>query len=154
MRQKFFITAVFIFALTLILGVPQAQACKSCSYQQKSLKEKFFHKAHHFLKSKEQLGLSDEQVSKIKSVKIDMKKDLIMKDAEIEVIAIDIKSQLWKEEIDVNAVHALIDKKYDIKKAKTKSLVQAIADLKSVLTDKQKKTLKDSWKESKGSKKQ
>ena len=106
------------------------------------MESKFYQKAMVIISNQEELGLSDEGVKKIKDLKIATKKDLIAKKAEIELIAIDIKAALWEDTVDVNAVNALIDRKYDLKKDKTKSLVSAYVTLKGMLTKEQVKTLK------------
>ena len=71
----------------------------------------------------------------------------------IYIIAIDIKSAMWEDTIDVNSTNALIDKKYDLKKEKAKALVAAYAELKSMLTDEQQKKLKSLCKDNKDKKK-
>ena len=86
------------------------------------------------LSNKEELGLSDEQVNKVKELKMNTKKDIIRKDAEIEILALEIKSEMWKDPADTVAVNKLVDKKYDLKKETTKALVAGCAALKDVLT--------------------
>lgn len=110
---------------------------------QEDMGDQFCDKAMMILKNREELGLSEEQIKKVKDLKMSVKKDLIRKKADIEIIALDIKSAMWGDVIDVNAVNALIDRKYDLKKEKAKSLVAAHAALKTVLTEEQKKKLKD-----------
>lgn len=102
----------------------------------------FCQKAMLIVKNQEELGLSDEEVNKIKDLKVAMKKDMIRKKAEIDVLALDIKAGLWGDEIDVTALNSLIDKKYELKKEKAKSLIAAYASLKNMLTEEQRKTLK------------
>jgi len=108
--------------------------------------KKFSHKAGWILKSQEDLGLSDEQVKKIKDLKYETQKDLIRKKAEIEIIAIDIKAKLHEDTIDAASINSLIDKKYDLKKEKAKALVGAYIALKDTFTEEQKAKLKDLWK--------
>ncbi|MFC2092125.1 hypothetical protein ACFLTD_05070 [Elusimicrobiota bacterium] len=67
---------------------------------------------------------------------------MIRKKADIEIIALDIKSKMWEDDIDVEAINGLIDKKYDIKKSKAKNLVAACAKLRSILSAKQRAKLK------------
>ena len=130
-------------------GHQYAYDCKKTKGHKKDFGGKVFHKAHFLLKSKEELGLSDKQVKKIKDLKLEAKKDLITKKAEIEVLALDIKAKMHEEKIDTKAINKLIDKKYELKKAKSKSLVGAYAALKNVLTKEQKKKLKGLYKKCK-----
>ena len=152
------LTAVSLMAATVpALAMPPV--CSRCQQegsgcpmaaQKKGLKEKFLKKAHKLLMHQEELKLSEEQVGKIKNLKHSVKKDLVMKEAQIEVIGMDVKALLWEDVIDVDKVNALIEQKYDIKKAKAKMLVKAMADLKDILTDEQKKMMKDLNKDKSG----
>lgn len=140
----------------LVMGTAAyARACTFCPMKHNeghfkqndfSLKDQFYHKAHYILENQEALGLSEDQIEKIESLKLETKKGLILQEAEIEVLAIDIKSKLHEDTIDVKGIDALIDKKYDLKKANTKALIKSFADLKNLLTPEQKKTLKALWK--------
>lgn len=135
-----------VLALVVIFGsvVSKAHACdgkKGKSYQW-SLKDKFFKKAHFMLKSKADLQLSDKQAAKIKDLKFKTKKDLVMKEAEIEVVKIDITAALHKDVIDLKVVNSLNDKKYKLKKNKANAIAESFAALKNVLSDDQKQKLK------------
>lgn len=102
----------------------------------------FYKKAMLIIKNQAELGLSDEEVKKVKDLKMAAKKDLIRKNAEIEVLVLDIMAAMWEDTINLEAVNALIDKKYELKKEKTKSIVAACATLKTMLTKEQQKQLK------------
>jgi len=103
---------------------------------------KFYKQAMLIITNQEELGISDAEVKTIKDLKIATKKDLIAKKAEIDLIAIDIKAALWEDTIDLGSVNTLIDRKYELKKQKTKALVAAYAALKGMLTKEQIKNLK------------
>jgi hypothetical protein len=107
-----------------------------------SLDTKFFDKVRLALKNQEELRISDEQYEKLKTLKTNTKKDLIKRKAEIDIIGVDIKSKLWEDAIDTKSINKLIDQKYELKKAKTKALVEAYAAFQNILTDDQKKKLK------------
>ena len=97
----------------------------------------------------EDLGLSDDQIAKIKALKLDVKKELIQQNADIDIPGIDIKAEMYADTIDVDAINKLISKKYDLKKAKAQYLVTKYAQLKNILTAEQKDKLKDIWKQCK-----
>ena len=99
--------------------------------------QKVIGKAHMMMVYADEIGLSEEQVGKIKDIKIKLKKDMIMKGAEIDVLKVDIMAALYADKIDKDAVDAMIDKKYELKKAKAKELVGACINLQSVLTEEQ-----------------
>jgi len=110
------------------------------------LEDKVEKKAQMILKNKDELGLSDEQVKKVKDLMLESQKETIKQNAAIETIALDIKSKMWGETVDAEAVNALIDKKYDLKKAKAKFSVTAYAQLKNILTEEQRDKLKELYK--------
>ncbi len=91
---------------------------------------------------------NDHIILKDKSdgIKIDIKKDLIQRKAKIDLIVVDIKAQMWEDKINTKAINKLIDQKYELKKAKAKSLLQAYVSLKKILTDEQKERLKELFK--------
>ncbi len=108
--------------------------------------KKFYKKAMFLLTNEDELELSAQQVEKIKNLKHETKKELILLDAKIDVLAVDIKALLWADAIDVNAINKLIDQKYDLKKQKAKLLVSSYASLKGVLTSEQMDKAKELWK--------
>ncbi|MCQ9206365.1 MAG: hypothetical protein NG740_00565 [Omnitrophica bacterium] len=110
-------------------------------------------KAYFLLKNKEELGLSDKQIDKIKKLKLSVKKDAIKKSAEIEVLALDIKAGLWKDKANSAALGKLIDKKYKLKAEKAKAAIGAYVALKKVLTKPQKAKMKGLFKKCKVSEK-
>ena len=113
------------------------------------LEDKFMHKVHFILSNQDELGMSDEQVQKIKELKIETKKDLIRTKADIEILSLDIKSELSKSAINAKTVKQMIDKKYGLKSEKAKALVDAYATLKGMLPEEQKRKMKELWKKSK-----
>lgn len=126
---------------------------KACAKKgDKGFDKKLFCKMHFILVNKDEIGLSDSQEKEITELKIGTKKDLIMKKAEIDVIVVDIKMHMYGDKINLDAVNKLIDKKYDIKKAKAKVLVGASAKLKEILTKDQTEKLKKLCKQQKGCK--
>ena len=56
---------------------------------------------------------------------------------------------LFEHQIDTESVNKLIDEKYKIKVAKTKSLVDQFAKLKAVLSEDQYDKMKEVWREQK-----
>lgn len=141
-NKKWIVSAIALAVFTMASSVAMAVHYGGSHSYHKSIKDKFFGKAHKVLIHEDEIGLSQEQHDKIVALKVATKKDLIMKEAEIETIAVDIRSALYRDPINVETVGALIDKKYEIKKAKTKMLLGAYATLKSTLTEEQKAKMK------------
>ena len=139
MNRKLIIFPLIVLFL-IFSCVPQmakADGGKKKGGYHKGLDDKIFYKAKAMLKNQEELGLSDKQIDKIKELKTAVKKELITRGAEIDLIKVDIKAHLYEEKIDVPAINKLIDEKYKLKSAKAKYLVKTYAALKSVLTKKQ-----------------
>ncbi len=103
----------------------------------------FLRKAHLILMKANELGLSDEQIQKIKTLDYNLKKSFIKDDADIKSLALDTREATGKDDIDLNTVNSLIDKKYAAKAEKVKDDIQAYANLKKILTLEQNKKLKE-----------
>ena len=122
MKTKTIILAT-ILSVGLICSATYDSYAGHCSGGgKKRLSDKLFMKASLILSHSESLGLTEDQVQQIKKLKLDTKKDLIMKKAEIDTVKVDIKSALWEPSIDLDAVNPLVEKKYEIKKAKSKAI--------------------------------
>jgi hypothetical protein len=93
----------------------------------------------------DEIGISDDQVSKIETLKADFKKGLIKNEAEIKIASVDIKSELMKDDTNLNTVNTLLDKKYLIKAQVAKDSAAAYVSLKKILTADQQKKMKDLW---------
>ncbi|MDD5085795.1 MAG: Spy/CpxP family protein refolding chaperone, partial [Candidatus Omnitrophica bacterium] len=139
---------VLVLALAMLINLPAAQAYggghgeKGKSCRMGDISEKVFHKAHSICAGMEELGLSDEQIKKVKDLKIAAKKDLIRKESEIALVDVDMQAALWADPIDTKILSELIDKKYELKKAMAKDMIKAYTDMESVLTAEQKSKLK------------
>ena len=140
MKKVFMAVAV----LTLLIGVftTQSFACEGLKGDS-GISDKFFKKAYLILDRYGELQLSDEQISKIKQLKNEVKKELIRKDADLEVLNIDFRSAMHQANMDVKALNALADKKFDVQKKKMKFFIKSIADLKGILNEEQLTKLKE-----------
>ena len=119
---------------------------KRGGYQKDGLDRKIYHKAGFMLMNEKELGLSEEQAARIKEIKYDTKREMAKRDAEIELVKIDIKEKMYQDKIDVKAIQPLIDSKYELKKARAQYLLQQYAAIKGVLTEGQMEELKAIWK--------
>ena len=145
------IAVVLVMILTVAVASSFAYEVghkKSKGYYKES-KSKVESKAHMILKNRGELGLSDEQIKGVKELMLKSKKDSIKQKAEIEIIALDINSKKQDDTMDIEAINALIDKKYELKKEKAKSSVAAYIQLKSILTEEQQVKLKELYKKCK-----
>lgn len=106
----------------------KAQKCK-IGQLKKNAKMLWLHKDH--------LKLTDEQLDQIKDIKHSAIKDIIRLKADIDVTKVDIKSEMWMEQIETGKVNKLIDQKYASKNNIAKTYVKALADMQKVLDDDQ-----------------
>ena len=151
MRKRALVGMALALAFTLVSAAsfaeegacPKGQGCYG-TFGNKG--DKVATKAALILKNKEELGLTAKQEDQINALLLKSKKDSIRQDAEIEILGLEIKDKMREDAINLKEINPLIDKKYDLKKAKTKSSLAAYAELKSILTDKQRETLKGLYK--------
>ena len=143
------ILSVFVLVLAISsLSMADTGSGHKCMKHVLALENKIFHKLHAAMANKEELKLSDEQVVQLRDLKMNVKKDMIKRKAEIDLIDVDIKSKLWEDVINKKETDKLIDQKYELKKAKAKALIDVYAELKTILSDKQKNKLKKIMKQS------
>jgi Spy/CpxP family protein refolding chaperone len=153
MQKIFSLLFIAVVALAVISSSAFSGECPMDKYNAKeahgkgdskmSLEDAFSKKIHVIMFSSEEMGLSAEQSEKIHALKYSVKKSIIKNDAEIDTLALDIKEALGKDNIDIGAVNSLIDKKYAVKAQKTKDVVAACANLKTILTTDQQNKMKE-----------
>ena len=159
MRRNLLLTIALVLTFGLLQSVSFADCgsreCgkKDCKHRpsecgkkdckDKPLDKKVLKKLHMIFEHQEELGISDDQLAKIKELKVALKKDLIQKQADIDLVKVDIRSALYEDEINLNSVDKLIDQKYETKKSKSKQVVSTLAQLKKILTKDQMDNLKN-----------
>lgn len=137
-----------ILAMSVWLLVPNMAEARYMHHEkdrQMHITDKFFMKAHFILENKDEIGLTEEQVDQIVDLKVQAKKELIRKEADIEILGVDFWMKLKDNPVDVEAVNGIVDQKYELKKDKTKSFVGHYAKLKGILTEDQMKKVKELW---------
>jgi len=145
MNQRTGGTVFFLACYLAMFALPMAYAGddQKCGKCRQGLDSKVIKRIHLAIENQDELKASDSQIEKIRELKIALKKDLIQRKAAIDLIGVDIKNKLWADDIDKNEINELIDRKYELKKAKAKSLVEALIELKDILNDEQEEKLKD-----------
>lgn len=147
MKKSTVFIACFLFAFMLLMAAANAYASGMCSGKDKGhgwgLEDMFFHKAGSALCNSTELGLTEEQMTKIKALKLKAKKEDIRLGADIAIIALDIDEAMHADTIDVAAVNALIDKKLALKKEEMQFFVNSYAEFKNILTKEQRDKLKE-----------
>lgn len=138
--MKRFILAGLMVTSLLFFAPADAHACKKgCDKDTKKVCKisKIKKTAKMLWKSQECLGITDEQMAKIKDAKYDGVKNIIKLKSEVDLIKVDLKRAMWSPMIDTSAVHKLIEKKYDTKAKIAKSYVSTIAKFQEALTEEQ-----------------
>jgi len=113
------------------------------------LAHKVFFKANFYLKNAEKLSLTEEQMAKIKEIKLNLQKEMLRNNAEIKAAKLDLANELHKEKLDSIKIPSLIDKEYELKKKLGKEAVKALIQIKSLLTPEQMEKAKELWKKKK-----
>ena len=143
MKNKPLLAIMFISGALLITTPSYSHTNEERENQpEMSTEDIFFKKVHVLFENLESMKLTDEQSAKIKKLKLDTKKAIILKDAEIEVKKLDIKSAMFEDMVDLGAINTLIDQKYELKKQKDKAATSALIELNSILTKQQQGMLK------------
>jgi Spy/CpxP family protein refolding chaperone len=149
-KSLFILFLAAIFAVSSMAPAALAGGKRDGYYKKHyGMDDKLYKKAHFMLMNSKELGLSQMQEDEIKSMKIEAKKYLIDQDAKIDKIKVDLKAAMWGDDVDLDAVNKLIDKKYELKKEKAKYIANSCAMMKNILDDKQKESLKELWYEKK-----
>ncbi|HCM43092.1 MAG TPA: hypothetical protein DIS66_07270 [Candidatus Omnitrophica bacterium] len=107
---------------------------------------KLMKKAKFYLDNADAIGLTEGQVSQIEAIKTDVKKEMILAGAQMEVGMMDMGAKLKADPVDVEGLNEMIDANLAGMSEGAKKAVQQYADLKQVLNADQKKKAKEVWK--------
>lgn len=148
MKRKLILMMAIFLVLGSMASVVSAEYGKGKSVRMHdekgmSMEDDFFKQVKTIYSNKEDLGIEEGQLAKIKDVKIALKKDLIREQAELDLVMVDIMAMMYADELDGKVMKDLIDKKYEVKKAKAKRVVDACMSLKDILTEEQKAKMKE-----------
>jgi len=150
--------SVLIALLAVILLVVGAASCRHHRWcgrdwqrkQEPALEEKVMGKAYFMVSYAKELGISEDQVKSIREMKAGAKKDMIMREAQIESIGVDIQSALGEDMTDMMKINPLLDRKYELKKENTRALITLYGSLKGLLTPEQKEKMMEMMKKGEG----
>lgn len=122
-----------------------AMDCCEKAFEKMDFEQKLYCKAKFMLMNASAVNLNEGQREQILDKKMQVRKSMILKNAEIEALALDIMAGLKKDKPDMETINAMIDKKYEMKKAKAKELAAAYVELCQIPTKEQKSKLKELW---------
>ena len=81
------------------------------------------HYLKHLLKHAKEIGLTSEQVSKVKAIQLDFKRSEARLEADVKIAKLDLQALMEDEKADLNAIQAKVDQ---LKKAEAACLFAAI----------------------------
>lgn len=138
MNRRLVVLLLFL-SFSLIIFAVNSHACDRgpMSLHKVDLEKMFLQRTHLLYKYKDELQLTEDQISKIKKLSLDIKKGLIRNSAELEVIELDMQGALMEEDIDTALLGSLIDNKNDVLKEKSKLIVSTYEALNEILTAEQ-----------------
>lgn len=153
------IVAGFVFLLSSAYadghegrGMAMCSMGKGCGHRTSDRQEtlcpvtgKFFKKADFLLENSAELSLADDQVKTIEELLLQVKKQHVRQMADMQVMVLDVKAKLKEDKIDVEGINGLVDQGAASMASGTKSVVEAYAKLKGVLTPEQLAKAKEIW---------
>jgi Spy/CpxP family protein refolding chaperone len=96
----------------------------------------------HILKFKEGMAITDEQATKLHSIKTEFEKTKIKMKADMQLASVDLHDLLRNEQGDLGAVESKLKSLYDIRAGLYLASVKAGREAKAVLTDEQRSRMK------------
>ena len=85
----------------------------------------------------DQLGLTDDQVMKMKPVKIDMQKKQARFQADLKIAQIELMEIMDVKDFDLDKAHSAVKKVEDIRTFHQLEMVKAMKEMRTILTDEQ-----------------
>lgn len=129
----------------LAQGDPSCTSKKSDCESQCPINNKILKKAHFFIENKDAIGLSEDQVHEIKTIKMNTKKKIIRQNADMEIFEIELWQLLHSKPANQEAVNQMIDQASAGWGSEAKAAVQSYLDVKAVLTEAQMTKAKAIW---------
>jgi|GEM_PF-3155990 len=88
-----------------------------------------------------QIDLTESQKTAIHQIRISLKKDVIMKRADLKIAKLELREQLHKEPVDMSTVESQVKKLEGLKTAMILNAIKAREEIRSTLTPEQRKRL-------------
>lgn len=96
-----------------------------------------------FIGMKKELGLSDAQVEKLKSIRVRNEKKAIQDRADVEIMELELRELMSEDDVDVKAVDRKIDQIAAQRAKMQKNRIHAMLEAKKVLKPEQREKLKE-----------
>ena len=96
----------------------------------------------HALMAKEELGISDQQETRLRAIKIAFKKERITRQAEVDLAKVDLHALLHNEQSTLAQIESAVKKVYGLKADLRVASIKARREAKAVLTPEQQKKMR------------
>ncbi len=103
------------------------------------------HMLRHLFKHKQDLQLTEEQVSKLRTLALDADRAEIRADADVEVSRRELRSMLWDQQVQMSTIEAKVNEQKAFEAAARIIEIKARRDLLGVLNQEQRDKLKSLW---------
>lgn len=105
------------------------------------------HLLRHLLKHKQEIGLTDEQIGKLRATALDADRARIRAEADKMVSDRELRSLLWDEKVELPSIEAKVKETESLEATVRIIGIRAKRELMSVLTPEQRTKLKALWKQ-------
>ena len=103
------------------------------------------HLLRHLLKNKQELGLTDEQITKLRAVALDTDRAQIRAEADVKVSKRELRAMMWDEKAQLPAIEAKVKEKESFEATVQIIGIRAGRELIGVLTPEQQAKQKALW---------
>ena len=103
------------------------------------------HLLRHLLKNKQELGLTDEQITKLRAVALDADRARIRAEADVKVSKRELRAMMWDEKAQLPAIEAKVKEKESFEATVQIISIRAGRELIGVLTPEQQAKQKALW---------
>jgi Spy/CpxP family protein refolding chaperone len=103
------------------------------------------HLLHHLLRHKQELGLTDDQVAKLRTLSLDQDRARIRAHADMLVAKRELRALAWDDSAELSAIEAKIKESEALEATLKFMAVKGRRELKGVLTPEQRAKLKAWW---------
>lgn len=151
MNAKIKISILFAMLMVLFTGPISFAGQSTCEYGSSTcskgdkceLEQKFFYKYRFINHNAEALSLSEGQQERMAQLMFEVKKDLILADAESDVAKLSIMSEIKKDQPNQTAIDLGIKDLVSAKQKRLKALANGILTLKKELSAEQRAQMKE-----------
>lgn len=108
----------------------------------KGMKGMFMMMPWKMMMHKEELGISDDQIAKMRDIHVNMLKKKVQLKSQIKLDKIDLKSMIMQEQVNMQEVEQKVRDMMKLKGDVKLTWIQAMQDMKNTLTPDQRKNIK------------